>query len=588
MNTNRLQHDKECEVDPSISNDNRPSKEKRWLRFYKKENIEYVIPDCSAFDFLVNSNTDNMNGIAISYFGRKITYYELISNINITAQAFESIGICEGDIIPIISVTTPEVVYSLYALNKLGAIPNMIDPRTSVEGILDYCNEIGNVKLIVALSECLEKVKAVAAKLNCVHNIITISPSCSMPFLKSLFYLLLNSNSCKKEKNNILMWQNFLACGEGVMVEEKHFSGDRCFVIVHTGGTTGTPKSVMLSNLNINASAIQCNTSGFTFDKTHSWLSVMPPFIAYGISNGMHLPLCMGMTLIIVPNFNPNTFDKLLIKYKPNHITGVPSHYDSLINSRKLQKADLSYLLSPIVGGDGIDPSFEKKVTTFLRNHNCKPGLIKGYGMTEICAAVSASACVEFNKIGSVGIPFTHSTIAIFDEDNSELELDYNKIGEICMTSPNVMMGYYNNEAETKQILRQHKDGFIWLHSGDLGYMDEDGCVFLVGRKKRLIIRHDGFKVFPTLIEKVVASHFAVKACCVVGENDRSHCQGRNPVVFIQLKKNYNEDVLEEIREKCENELPEYELPVRYEIIESIPLTSIGKVDYKSLENQIN
>lgn len=348
------------------------------------------------------------------------------------------------------------------------------------------------------------------------------------------------------------------------------------------------PKGVMLSDESLNASVVQCELSGFDFKRHHKWLGVMPPFIAYGVVNGMHLPLCNGMELIVLPKFDPTKYDEILLKYRPNHIAGVPSHYNTIIHSAKLQNADLSFLLSPIVGGDGAEVHFEEEVNRFLNAHNCPTNLIKGYGMTEVCAAITATAKNEFNKVGSVGIPFTHSIVAVFENGK---ELPYGQNGEICMRGPHVMMEYYKNEGETNIVFKKHEDGLVWVHSGDIGSIDEDGCVYIQGRIKRLIIRHDGFKVYPTLIESVVANHPAVQACCAVGKKDDGHNQGKLPVVFVVLKPEYRksqDSIRTALAEYCEQELPEYALPVGFYVRDSLPLTAIGKVDYRTLENECN
>ncbi len=481
------------------------------------------------------------------------------------------------------TVTIPETIYTLYALNRLGAIPNMVDPRTSVEGIKDYIEEVHS-KFVVCLDPAYPKIEE-AVKGTTVEKIIVTSPSDSLPGMKKALYKLF-----KQEKHDYssqcLLWKDFIKQGEGTTPKYVPYKENTCCVIVHTGGTTGMPKGVMLTNDNMNASVVQADNSGFYLRREHKWLGVMPPFIAYGIGNGLHLPLSIGMTLILVPAFNPNEYDKLLLKYRPNHIAGVPSHYNSIMKSRRLKKADLSFIISPIVGGDGTQPEFEKKISQFLIEHNCQSTLIKGYGMTEVSAAVCATARREFNKIGSVGIPFTHSIMSVFDPDTGK-ELPAGEKGEICMVSPNTMLGYYSNQAATDEILRRHEDGLLWVHSGDLGYIDEYGCVFIEGRIKRMIIRYDGFKVFPPLIENVVMQSPLVKSVCAVGTQDKSQSQGQLPVVFFVPNDDIKEDtetIKQSLDKLCKAELPEYALPIDFFPVTALPLTPIGKVDYRQLE----
>lgn len=564
-----------------------PSIDKPWLKYYPEEDTSKPLPECTIYEYLWENNKDHLDGIALNYFGRKITYHELFSNIKKAANGFCALGVKQGDIVIMATVTTPETVYALYGLNMIGAISNMVDPRTSIDGIKTYIEEV-EAKFILTIDVALPKIKQAIVGTT-VESVIVTSPSDSLPILKKALFQL--SSRIKGKANslsrNCLRWNTMINGGKNTISTTVSYKKDACCVIVHTGGTTGIPKGVMLSNDNLNSSTLQCDLSGFDFQRAHKWLGVMPPFIAYGIGNGLHLPLCKGMTLVVLPKFDPKKYDELLIKYTPNHIAGVPSHYNTIIHSPKMKNRNLSFLYSPIVGGDSTEVGFENDVSGFLQEHKCPTNLIKGYGMTEICAAVTATARKEYNKSGSVGIPFTHSVVAIFNPD-SEKEMRYNEIGEVCMRGPHIMLGYYNNEKETNKVLKIHKDGSLWLHSGDLGYMDEDGCLYIQGRIKRMIVRHDGFKVFPTLIEGAIIKHNDIVSCCVVGQKDRQHSQGQLPVVFAVLERKGSreeKEVEKELRRMCQEELPEYAQPVGYMFIDALPLTPIGKVDYRTLED---
>lgn len=562
-----------------------PSIDKPWLKYYSDKAINTPMPRCTIFEFLWENNKDNPDDTAILYFGNKISYKTLFSNIKKTAIGFEALGIKQDDIVILATVTTPETIYAIYALNLIGAVANLIDPRTSTDGIRTYIEEV-NAQYIIAVDAVLPKIEA-AIKGTLIKTIIQISPTDSLPPVKKKILQVSKLFREQHPLRNCIRWSE-LSKPNTTKLCIASYKPNSCCVIVHTGGTTGFPKGVMLSNENLNASVIQCDLSGFDIQRNHRWLGVMPPFIAYGIGNGLHLPLCKGMTLIVLPKFDPNKYDELLIKYEPNHIAGVPSHYSTIVQSKKIANKDLSFLYSPVVGGDGTEVGFEKTVNSFLLSHHCKTALIKGYGMTEICAAVTATAKQEYNKLGSVGIPFTHSVVGIFRPDSDE-ELGYNAVGEICMKGPHIMLGYYHNPEETERILRTHKDGTTWLHSGDLGYMDEDGCLFIQGRIKRMIVRHDGFKVFPTMIEKVVLRSDNVSACCVVGKRDKNYEQGQYPVVFAVLDKQgdlASSTTRSKIKEACRQTLPEYAQPEEIYFIDHIPLTTIGKINYRELEEK--
>lgn len=563
-----------------------PSIDKPWLKYYNEEAINAPLPECTIYEYLWDNNKDHLDDIALVYYGRKITYEELFLNIDKTAKGFASVGLKQGDVVILATVTTPETIYSFYALNRLGAIPNMVDPRTSAAGIHDYIVEV-YAKYVMCLDAVCPKIEE-AVKGTGVKNIIVFSPADSLPILKKTAYNLTKRQDNKSKYNTYITWRKFTEGTENVEAIFPPYKKNTCCVIVHTGGTTGLPKGVMLSNDNLNSSFVQCCSSGFDFERYQRWLGIMPPFIAYGIINGVHLPLVKGMPLTLVPQFNPDEYDKLLLKHRPNHIAGVPSHYGKIMESKRLNGKDLSFIFSPIVGGDGVENHNEEEISAYLSEHNCKKGLIKGYGMTEVCAAITGTAICGSNKIGSVGIPFSHSVVSVFDADSGK-ELTYGEIGEVCILSPNTMMGYYKNEQETAKILRKHEDGKTWVHSGDLGYMDEDGCLFIVGRDKRLIIRHDGFKIFPTLIENTVSKHVAVKSCCAVGIRDEAFSQGSLPIVFVALKSDFIEKenmIKSELFELCRKDLPEYEQPVDFIFVAELPLTTIGKVDYRALEQQ--
>lgn len=382
-----------------------------------------------------------------------------------------------------------------------------------------------------------------------------------------------------------MSWDTFLKAGIDMNAEIVPYEENVCCIIVHTGGTTGNPKGVMLSNENINALVVQSILTGIDMKREHTWLDIMPPFIAYGIGMGLHLPLIIGMKTILIPQFDAKKFDELLLKHKPIHMVGVPSYWGTIINSKKFKGEDLSYIIAPTVGGDSMDTELEKMSNEFLKAHGCSYKITKGYGMTEVSAGV-AGTVDENNEIGSVGIPFVKTIISIFDPETGE-ELPYNKHGEICITGPNVMLGYYNNKEATNDIMKKHNDGKMWIHSGDIGYMNENGSIFVVDRMKKMIIRYDGFKIFPSFIEKVVSTHAAVVSCCAVGIRDEEHSQGKLPRVHIVLKDEcveQEEQIKQELIKLCKEELPEYAQPIEYRFCKELPLTPIGKIDYRALE----
>ncbi|MBQ4156215.1 MAG: acyl--CoA ligase [Clostridia bacterium] len=560
-----------------------PSIDKPWLKYYIEEAINAKLPECTIYEYLWENNKDYQSNVALNYFDRKITYGEVFENIDKATKSYSALGLKSGDIVTVCAVTIPETIYSFYGLNRLGVVCNMVDPRTSAEGIREYIKEV-NSKIVITIDVAYPKIVE-AIKGTSVEKIVVISPADSLPQPKKFLFKAFKATKIPNDNLHI-KWNELVTIGKDsnpVIVEYK--KNTPC-AIVHTGGTTGMPKGVMLSDDNLNKSAFQAIKSGFDFQREHTWLNIMPPFIAYGVGNGLHLPLIVGMEVILIPSFNPDKFADLLNKYHPNHMVGVPSHYGNIIRNKKMQDQDLSYIIAPTVGGDAMDISLEKETNEFLAKHNCNYPACKGYGMSEVAAGVSICSSHDVNKIGSVGIPLTHTTMAVFDVGTGK-ELSYNEEGEICMTGPNTMVGYYNNETETNNIIKKHDDGLMWVHSGDIGYIDEDGFVFIKDRIKRVIIRHDGFKVFPSLIEKTVDTNDNVVSNCAVGVADTSHSQGKLPIVFAVLNDGADaESAKAELFELCQKELPEYVQPVDFIFIEKMPLTPIGKVDYRALEKE--
>lgn len=560
-----------------------PSIDKPWLKYYTEEAINAKLPECTIYEYLWENNKDHQSNVALNYFDREITYGEVFSNIEKATNSYSALGLKSGDIVTVCAVTIPETIYSFYGLNRLGVVCNMVDPRTSAEGIREYIKEVDS-KIVITIDVAYPKIVE-AIKGTSVEKIVMISPADSLPQPKKFLFKAFKAIKIPKDNLHI-KWNEFVAIDKDSNPVIAPYNKNTPCVIVHTGGTTGIPKGVMLSNDNLNTSAFQAIKSGFDFQRNHTWLNIMPPFIAYGVGNGLHLPLIVGMEVILVPSFNPNEFADLLNKYHPNHMVGVPSHYGNIIHNPKMQNKDLSYIIAPTVGGDAMDISLEKETNEFLAKHNCSYPACKGYGMSEVAAGVSICSSHDVNKIGSVGIPLTHTTMAIFDITTGK-ELPYNQEGEICMTGPNTMVGYYNNETETNNVIKKHDDGLMWVHSGDIGYIDEDGFVFIKDRIKRVIIRHDGFKVFPSLIEKTVDTNDNVVSNCAVGIADTSHSQGKLPIVFAVLKDGCNADLVKkELFELCQKELPEYVQPVDFVFIDKMPLTPIGKVDYRALEKE--
>lgn len=556
-----------------------PSIDRPWLKYYSDEAKKTKIPEYTIYDYLWESNREHLDNVALNYFGYKIPYRKMFEEINKVAQAFANLGIKENDTIIIAAVTIPEVIYAFYALNQLGAISNMVDPRTSERGIQKYILE-SKARYILTLDILAEKIQG-AIRDTSIEKMITVSATNSFVGVRGIIFDIVNTKS--HNVKNVLPWKKFIN-NRNKVVEKSSYRKNKCCVIVHTGGTTGSPKGVMLTDDNLNAMVINAKASEGDYEIGNKFLNIMPPFIAYGLVNGIHMILSCGMENILIPQFNPDKFDKLLIKYHPTHILGVPTHYAKLFESKRLKNKDLSFLKIVGVGGDSLSVEMEKRIEEYLHMHGANITVATGYGMTE----VSAAACgfhKNAYKVGSVGIPFLNTIIRITNIETLE-EQSYNEQGEIWISSPTAMLGYDNNEEETKRVVYTDANGVKWIRSGDIGHMDEQGFLYIDGRIKRIIIRHDGFKVFPTQIENVIATCPEVKTCCAIGRADKDHSQGKLPVVYITLSREKKDKMKlkEELNSLCKQMLPEYMQPIDFVFIDKMPLTANGKVDFHELE----
>lgn len=563
-----------------------PSIDKPWLKYYSEEQILEDADEVTCYENLVNHNKDYLEDVAIEYFGREIKYKKLFENIDKVAKAYVAMGVKKGDIVTICSITTPEIIYSFYALNKIGAVSNMVDVRYTKQAIKNFLNEV-NSKYLVMLDLCYPRVEEIIGDTQ-VEKVISVSPINSVPFV--LKKMAQTMDFIKGKKNIIqygdtyIDWNDFIKVDSSAEVIQQPYVKDYPAAIVHTGGTTGVPKGVVLTNESFNNAVVQIKNSNVDADRGYRFLNIMPPFIAYGIVLGLNMPITLGWRTTVVPQFDANKFDDLLIKHKPNGIMGVPAYWETVMKSDKIKKKGLSYVKNILLGGDKIKPEFEVRLDEFLKANGCEAGVGKGYSMTELAACATFSS-KKANKLDSAGIPLVKTSVSVFEPGTTK-ELMPGEIGELCLKTPTMMTGYYDREKETNDVKMMHEDGY-WIHSGDLGYVDEDGFVYPKDRIKRMIIR-SGFKVFPSEIENLFMSHQAVESCAAIGVPDSVDVTA--PEVHIVLKEEYknNEELIKlELMDLFKNSsLPPYFEPVDYVFRDKMPLTNIGKVDFVSLQNE--
>lgn len=555
-----------------------------WYDSYKGIRKTLVYPKHSIYEQFKISCKKYPYYIAINYFGKKMTFTKLLEKVNECARSLKVLGIKKKDRVTICMPNTPEAIIAFYAINKIGAVSNIIHPL-SAENEIKYALELSKSKMVIAIDLIWEKLEKVLPKTK-VKNTVIVSVMDSMPTILGLGYFITQGKNVKKPiyKDNVINWKEFIKkASEYKFKTNEHLKADSEAVILYSGGTTGTSKGIVLSNLNFNALAMQSFEGCACLKPKMKVLSIMPIFHGFGLGICIHTTLTFGLTAIVLPQFSSKTFDKLLKKYRPNIIVGVPTLYEALLKNKNLENQDLSYIKCALSGGDSLSKNLKKKVDLFFKEHNCDTTLREGYGLTE-CVASSCLTPVDGYKEGSIGIPLPDTYFKIVKIGTNETAC-FNEEGEIVISGPTVMQGYLNNDKETKEVLKKHKDGLTWLHTGDIGVMDKDGYVYFKQRLKRIIVS-SGYNLYPNRIEKVINELPIVDTSCVIGIEHPYKVQVAKAFVVLKQDIDANETIRNEIYDHCVKNLAKYSLPYEIEFISELPKTKLGKVDYRKIEEQ--
>jgi long-chain acyl-CoA synthetase len=562
-----------------------PSVDKPWLKYYTEEAINAPLPECTIYEYLVENNRAYPKDIAIHYLGRRITYGELFKRIDETAAAFAALGVAPGEIVTVALPSIPEALYCVYALNKIGAVANMIHPLAGTDELIHYLNEVES-RIAILFDGTYKLIEKRIGETKLKHAIV-VSAGESLLFGLKQFYYANNPKVWLPQDSVFRSWAWFQKGGKGTTVPAYAKNPDTLALISHTGGTTGEPKGVMCSDHNVNALICQivCN---FEHKRQSTCLASLPPFINYSLIESMLAMLAIGFKVVLIPKYESEKLGVYIKRYKPYVNISIPAYWEALLKTENIRSVDMSCLRYAIYGGEAMSVENERAVNELLQSCHARGQLCKGLGSTEMMAAAT-STYEGCNTEGCAGVPLVHTNCMLVDPDTLT-ELSYGQTGEICFSGPTLMMGYYHNPEATDAIVKLHKDGCRWLHTGDLGYMDENGVLFVTGRIKRILMTkgRDGnmTKLFPDRIEKVIGQHPAVAVNCAIGVPDpeRVHI----PVAYIVPNEDRAdcERIEKELRELCKTQLPEYMWPDRFVFVDELPRTSRGKIDYRALEER--
>ena len=539
----------------------------------------------SMYDKVAEVARNYPNNIAYDFMGGKVRYRDFINKVDNCARALAAIGVKEGEAVTICMPNAPQAIIMFYAVNKIGGIANMVHPLSS-EKEIEFCLKLSKSVVCLTLDQFYGKFANIKENITLRSLILTSIKDVLSPVKRKGYYLLEGRKIAKVPATaEVVWWEKFLF--DGMRYKGPYHANKRAedaAVILYSGGTTGTQKGIMLSNLNFNALSQQIVATNPMFKPGDKMLAVMPVFHGFGLGVCIHSMLSEGGRCLLIPRFTAESYAKLIKKHKPNFIAGVPTLYEALLRIHTLDKTDLSCLKGVFSGGDSLSIELKKKFDKFLKDHNASIPVREGYGTTE-CVTASCLTPSHWYKEGSIGLPFPDTYYKIV-KPGTEQELPYGEEGEICLSGPTVMMGYIDNPEETAQTLRKHADGLTWVHTGDLGKMDEDGFIYFRQRLKRMIVT-SGYNVYPSQIENVLDAHDLVHMSCVIGVPDPLKMQ--RVVAFVMLKpdvKVTEDEARAELMSYLSKHVAKYAMPKEIEFRKELPKTLVGKVAYRVLEEE--
>lgn len=524
------------------------------------------------------------NNVAFDFMGKSTSYKSMLEQIENCAKSLRTIGVREGDAVTIAMPNCPQAIYMFYAVNRVGAIANMVHPLSSEKELEFYINESKSVT-VVTLDQFYGKFEAIRQN-TCAVNIVIASIRDALSKPVKAGYMLTEGRKIEKIPADapVIRWKEFMRLGRACFWQHQVAKkGDDPAVILYSGGTTGTTKGILLTNLNFNALAQQIIGVNPMFHPGDKMLSAMPLFHGFGLGVCIHSMLASGGRCILVPRFTAESYAKLITKYRCNFIAGVPTLYEALLRLPSMEKADLSCLKGVFSGGDSLSIELKKKFDKFLGEHRAPVQIREGYGTTETVTACCLTPPHK-TKEGSCGLPFPDTYIKIVKPDTDE-ELPFGEEGEVLLSGPTVMREYIHHPEETARTLRRHADGLTWVYTGDLGYMDEEGFTFFKGRIKRMIIS-SGYNIYPAQIENILDANPLVHMSCVIGVPDAYRMQRVKAFLMLKPGVPATEETKQQILDYCRKHIAKYAMPKDIEFRESLPKTLVGKVAYRVLEEE--
>lgn len=545
--------------------------DKPWLKYYTEEHIKAELPHMTAYAYLKKLNAERLDFQAIDSEVGNYTYGELFEMVDRTAASLYKLGTCKGKIVLTMLPVLPHETFLFYGVDVVGAAMCQLPPQAITE---DVCNAIkkydSEIFFVFDYLLTMEMEQAIYENTS-LKNIIVIA-----------------SEAIQGRDIRTISWEDFLKQGEGLTLPEIHRNPKDLLFLASTGGSTGEPKSVMLNDDCFNIAVHQYLNSDVEYEEKDRWLRLWPVFSVSACVVNHHLPLCTGM-LCVLRQFPLDIFrfDEMLIAEKTHHLVLIPQLLDVLEKSELIKTQDLGYVKTAGCGGLSLTRQFEERVNSFYREHNINTFIGYGWGCTESTTGGAIRSNFETTRIGTAGAPMVSVVVSVFNPDD-ETEMKYDEDGELCISSPTIMMGYFKDEELTNKIIRKHADGSVWLHTGDLGTIDKDGIVTVKGRMTRMLFVFPMAKIYPQSLESAISKVDGVREVVVCGMSDEEHNGFQVPVCFIVSEGGYApERVIANVKAYCDEAFPEHARPKKILIKEVMPLTKVGKPDIRALEAEL-
>ena len=552
---------------------------KPWLRFYGDVPATLEYPRIRLHEVVANTASRLPGAVAFDFLGSTTTYAELDEAIESCARGLVAAGLKPNDRITISMPTSPQGVVAFYAASRLGAVSSIIHPLSTAAEIAHYLT-LSKSRFALTLDAFYGRFAEIRDRTPLETLILARIPDELSAWKRVGFWATRGRKIPRVPDNADVIWWRELTSGSHPQLSEPISDPDGLATILYSGGTTGAPKGIMLSHANITSEALQVVT-WVDVSERDVVLAALPIFHGFGLSALIHAGLLAGARLVMVPQFSPEIVAKLMRSERLTIMAGVPTLYEALARHPALRRADISSLRAAFSGGDTLQPTVQEAFERLVAERGGSVRLLEGYGLTE---AVTAVICNPLHapREGTLGIPFPDMLVKVC-EPQSDRELAPNEDGEICVWGPPVMLGYLDNQDATAETLREHADGRRWLHTGDIGHMDEDGFLTFTGRLKRMI-KSSGFNVYPSQVEAVLDAHPSVTQSCVIGLPDE--IQGARVIAVVVLREGAagGDALADELIRHCREELIKWSCPREIEFRSELPLTRLGKVDYRALE----